>query len=71
MGPTIDSMSTATISDPKGQRAPLCSKASTWPNAAEALAQAHTLPDPHRTEAWKYTRVTKLFNQPNYRADSG
>ncbi|MBK9419396.1 MAG: Fe-S cluster assembly protein SufD [Flavobacteriales bacterium] len=38
---------------------------STWPNAAEALAQVHTLPVPtSKTEAWKYTRVGKLFNQP-------
>jgi hypothetical protein len=44
---------------------------STWPNATEALAQVHTLPIPTtRTEAWKYTRVGKLFNQP-YTAPKG
>jgi Fe-S cluster assembly protein SufD len=35
---------------------------STWPNAAEALAQVHALSTPNtKTEAWKYTRVGKLF----------
>ncbi len=37
---------------------------STWPGAAEALVLARELPIPdRRTEAWKYTRVTKLFGR--------
>ena len=44
---------------------------STWPAAAEALAQAQAMPIPtSKTEAWKYTRVGKLFNQP-YAAPKG
>ncbi len=44
---------------------------STWPGAAEALSQAQALPIPtSKTEAWKYTRVAKLFNQP-YDAPKG
>ena len=57
-------MTTTTIIDPKATVLPLL-EGSTWPNAAEALAQVHTLPVPtSKTEAWKYTRVGKLFNQP-------
>ncbi|MGB5072330.1 MAG: Fe-S cluster assembly protein SufD [Flavobacteriales bacterium] len=55
-------MSTATISDPK-TTVLSAMEASTWPGAAEALALAQELPIPdRRTEKWKYTRVTKLFN---------
>ncbi|MFN3874303.1 MAG: Fe-S cluster assembly protein SufD [Flavobacteriales bacterium] len=54
-------MTTATMTDPKTTVLPLL-QASTWPNAAEALALAHTLPLPStKSEAWKYTRVGKLF----------
>lgn len=57
-------MATMTATDPKANVLPLL-EGSTWPNATEALAQVHTLPIPTtRTEAWKYTRVGKLFNQP-------
>ena len=63
-------MSTATAIDPKATVLPLL-EGSTWPNATEALALAHTLPIPTtRTEAWKYTRVAKLFSQP-YTAPKG
>ncbi len=54
-------MSTATATDPKATVLPLL-EGSTWPHAAEALALAHTLPIPTtKSEAWKYTRVGKLF----------
>jgi Fe-S cluster assembly protein SufD len=57
-------MTTTTATDPKANVLPLLD-GSTWPNAAEALALAHTRPVPTTsTEAWKYTRVAKLFNQP-------
>lgn len=57
-------MNTATMTDPKATVLPLL-EGSTWPGAAEALAQVHALPVPTtKTEAWKYTRVGKLFNQP-------
>jgi Fe-S cluster assembly protein SufD len=57
-------MSSATAIDPKTTVLPLL-QASTWPGAADALALAHSLPVPStRTEAWKYTRVAKLFSQP-------
>ena len=63
-------MATMTATDPKANVLPLL-EGSTWPNATEALALAHTLPFPTtRTEAWKYTRVAKLFNQP-YAAPKG
>jgi Fe-S cluster assembly protein SufD len=63
-------MTTATMTDPKTTVLPLL-QASTWPNATEALALAHSLPVPStRTEAWKYTRVAKLFSQP-YTAPKG
>lgn len=63
-------MATMTATDPKANVLPLL-EGSTWPNATEALAQVHTLPIPTtRTEAWKYTRVGKLFNQP-YTAPRG
>jgi Fe-S cluster assembly protein SufD len=49
------------MTDPKTTVLPLL-QASTWPGAAEALAQAHTLSIPGvKTEAWKYTRVGKLY----------
>ena len=57
-------MSTATAIDPKATVLPLL-EGSTWPGSAEALALVHALPIPSsKTEAWKYTRVGKLFNQP-------
>ena len=63
-------MSTTTLTDPKANVLPLL-EGSTWPNATEALALAHSLPIPTtRTEAWKYTRVAKLFSQP-YAAPKG
>ena len=63
-------MSTMTATDPKATVLPRL-EGSTWPGAAEALAQVHTLPVPtSKTEAWKYTRVGKLFNQP-YAAPKG
>jgi len=53
------------MTDPKTTVLPLLQD-STWPGSAEALALVSTLPIPTiRTEAWKYTRVGKLFNQ-NY-----
>ncbi|MEO8067694.1 MAG: Fe-S cluster assembly protein SufD [Flavobacteriales bacterium] len=55
-------MSTMTATDPKATILPLL-EGSTWPGAAEALALVNTLPIPTiRSEAWKYTRVGKLFN---------
>jgi Fe-S cluster assembly protein SufD len=63
-------MTSTTITDPKATVLPLL-EGSTWPGAAEALAQAQALPIPtSKTEAWKYTRVAKLFNQP-YAAPKG
>jgi Fe-S cluster assembly protein SufD len=63
-------MSTTTLTDPKATVLPLLD-GSTWPGAAEALAQAQALSIPtSKTEAWKYTRVAKLFNQP-YAAPKG
>ncbi|MBK9146489.1 MAG: Fe-S cluster assembly protein SufD [Flavobacteriales bacterium] len=57
-------MTTTTATDPKANVLALL-EGSTWPGAAEALAQVHTLPVPtSKTEAWKYTRVGKLFNLP-------
>lgn len=57
-------MTTLTATDPKATVLPQL-EGSTWPGAAEALAQVHALPIPTtKTEAWKYTRVGKLFNQP-------
>jgi Fe-S cluster assembly protein SufD len=54
-------MNTLTATDPKATVLPLL-EGSTWPNAAEALAQVHALPIPGvKSEAWKYTRVGKLF----------
>lgn len=58
------------MTDPKATVLPLL-EGSTWPGAAVALAQVHALPVPTtKTEAWKYTRVGKLFNQP-YAAPKG
>ncbi len=63
-------MTATTTLDPKATILPLL-EGSAWPGAAEALAQVNTLPVPtNRTEAWKYTRVGKLFNQ-NYTAPNG
>ena len=63
-------MSTATMTDPKEGVLPLL-QGGVWPGAAEALAVVNSLPIPTiRTEAWKYTRVGKLFNQ-NYSAPNG
>ena len=63
-------MSTMTATDPKAAVLPLL-EGSSWPGAAEALAQAQALPIPtSKTEAWKYTRVGKLFNQ-TYEAPKG
>ncbi|MCB0808878.1 MAG: SufD family Fe-S cluster assembly protein [Flavobacteriales bacterium] len=63
-------MSTMTATDPKATILPLL-EGSTWPGAPEALAHAQALPIPtSKTEAWKYTRVAKLFNQP-YAAPKG
>ena len=63
-------MSTMTATDPKATVLPQL-EGSTWPGAAEALAQVNALPVPtSKTEAWKYTRVGKLFSQP-YAAPTG
>ncbi|MBK9073715.1 MAG: hypothetical protein IPL77_01865 [Flavobacteriales bacterium] len=63
-------MSTMTATDPKATVLPLL-EGSSWPGAAEALAQVNALPVPTiKTEAWRYTRVGKLFNQP-YAAPKG
>ena len=63
-------MSTMTATDPKATVLPLL-EGSSWPGASEALAQAQILPIPtSKTEAWKYTRVARLFNQP-YAAPKG
>jgi len=65
-----DQMITATTTDPMATVLPLL-EGSAWPGAAEAFAQVHALPIPtSKTEAWKYTRVGKLFNQP-YAAPNG
>jgi len=57
-------MTTTTISDPKASLLPLL-EGTTWPGAGEALTHAQALPIPtSKTEAWKYTRVSKLFNKP-------
>ena len=54
-------MMTAVAANPKATLLPLL-ESSAWPGAAEALARVHELPIPdRRTEAWKYTRVAKLF----------
>lgn len=64
------SMTTTTITDPKATVLPLL-EGSEWPGAAAALEATRALPVPTiRTEAWKYTRVGKLFNAP-YVAPSG
>ncbi|MCC6575830.1 MAG: hypothetical protein IT228_00655, partial [Flavobacteriales bacterium] len=63
-------MTSTTIIDPKAAVLPLL-EGSTWPAAAEAQAQVKALPIPtSKTEAWKYTRVARLFNQP-YSAPKG
>ncbi len=63
-------MSTMTATDPKATLIPLL-ESSSWPGASEALAQVNALPVPTiRSEAWKYTRVAKLFNQ-TYAAPKG
>src|SRR5690606_13007131 len=56
-------MSTLTTTDPKSTILPLL-EGSTWPGAAEAFGAASDMPVPGRkSEAWKYTRVSGLFNQ--------
>ena len=63
-------MSTMTAIDPKATILPLL-EGGAWPNSAEALEVVRSLPVPtSKTEAWKYTRVGKLFNQ-NYSAPDG
>ncbi len=55
-------MSTMTAIDPKATVLQLL-EGGQWPGAAEALAQVNSLPIPTiKTEAWKYTRVGRLFN---------
>lgn len=72
-GVTVDEkkkMTTVTMTDPKATVFPLLEN-SAWPDAADALAHARALPIPTtRSEAWKYTRVAKLF-AANYTAPSG
>jgi Fe-S cluster assembly protein SufD len=63
-------MTSTTITDPKATVLPLL-EGSAWPGAAAALVQVKTLPIPtSKTEAWKYTRVAKLFNR-SYAAPKG
>lgn len=63
-------MSTLTTTDPKSTILPLL-EGSTWPGAAEAFGAASDMPVPGRkSEAWKYTRVSGLFNQ-SYSAPQG
>jgi Fe-S cluster assembly protein SufD len=63
-------MSTDTITDPKNTILPLL-EGSTWPGAAEAFGAASDMPIPTiRSEAWKYTRVSKLFKE-SYSAPQG
>ena len=63
-------MTTTTITNPKEGVLPLL-QGGAWPRAAEALAVVNALPVPTiKTEAWKYTRVGKLFGQ-NYTAPNG
>lgn len=55
------------VTDPKTSVLPLL-EGSTWPAAAEALAVFRDQPVPtSKTEAWKYTRISKLFHA-NYAA---
>jgi Fe-S cluster assembly protein SufD len=59
-----------TMTDPKATVLPLL-EGSTWPGASEALAQVSTISVPGtRSEAWKYTRVGKLFKDA-YSAPKG
>lgn len=63
-------MSTATMTDPKVSVIPLL-EGSTWPLADIALRTAASLPIPtSKTEAWRYTRVSKLFGK-RYSAPNG
>ncbi len=56
-------MNTELATDPKATILPLL-EGSTWPGAAEAFGAACDLPIPTvRSEAWKYTRVSKLFKE--------
>lgn len=58
------------MTDPKTTFLPLL-EGSSWPGAEQALAQVNDLPIPTtKSEAWKYTRVGKLFNTP-YAAPNG
>lgn len=66
-------MMTATTTDPKATVLPLLEGCS-WPNAAAAQAKVNELPVPGtKSEAWKYTRVARLFNTaytaPNAKAN--
>lgn len=69
IGRSEDQMMTTTA-DPKASVLPLL-EGSTWPGASEARAQVAALPVPTiKTEAWKYTRVGKLFST-EYVASNG
>lgn len=58
-----NAMNTELAIDPKATFLPLL-EGSTWPGAAEAFGAASDLPIPTiRSEAWKYTRVSKLFKE--------
>lgn len=59
----MNTITTDTIQDPKANVLPLIQDGP-WPLAAEGLAKALELPVPgRRTEQWKYTRVSHLFNE--------
>ena len=63
-------MNTELATDPKATILPLL-EGSTWPGAAEAFGATSDLPIPTiRSEAWKYTRVSKLFKE-SYSAAQG
>ena len=57
-------MEIETKTDPKETILPLL-EGSTWPGAAEAFGAVNSIPVPGRkSEAWKYTRVSGLFDRP-------
>ncbi len=60
----VEERMTAALSrDPLSNVLPLLQQ-STWPGAGAARQALAALPVPtQRTEAWKYTRVAKLFNR--------
>jgi Fe-S cluster assembly protein SufD len=63
-------MNTATMTDPKASVLSLL-EGSVWPGAGEALEAVRALPIPTiKSEAWKYTRVGKLFTRA-YAAPNG